>query len=107
MWGGGTAVSSYFIEHKDNYGQVQQRVTLFHVAVVRDQLNFLFFYPCHKDLEKDWPVSRRLIDDGALLYFSLLHHYVPNTEESEHSSFKCLSFRLLLTRCLVDLLLYQ
>lgn len=27
------------------------------------------------------------LDYGALLYFSLLHHYVPNTPESEHSSF--------------------
>lgn len=47
----------------------------------------LLFYSRHQDLEGDSPVFHRLIDLGALLYFSLPHHYVPNTAESEHSSF--------------------
>lgn len=42
--------------------------------------NFLFSNSCHT-------VVRGLIDDAALLSLSLLHHYVPNTEEKSVAVF--------------------
>lgn len=58
--------------------------------------NYRMFYSYCKDREANWPIFLRLTHANrrqslvVVFFFSLLHHYVPNTAESEHSSFNAL-----------------